>query len=58
MDKTTRDVVQAYIKGDLPFFTGDTVNDDEAVPLLLMVLGRKLDTLIELMMEKNGSVGL
>jgi hypothetical protein len=48
MDNSTREVLQSYIKEEIPDAVRHTLSDTELVPVLLMVLGSKLDTLIKL----------
>ena len=49
MDRATKEELQSYLKKELHRPATSTFNDDELVPLLLMVLGIKLNTLIELL---------
>lgn len=54
MDTTTKEVLQRYLNTEFHRPATNTYKDDELVPLLLMVLGIKLNTLIELT-DKGGS---
>jgi hypothetical protein len=54
MDRTTKEELQSYLNRELDRPATSKFNDDELVPLLLMVLGIKLNTLIELT-DKGGS---
>jgi len=51
MDKNTVEVLQSYIKQELPLAEVHTFTEDELVPVMLMALGSKLDRLIELLNE-------
>lgn len=57
MDDFTREVLQSYLEKEVPIY-GHTLKDDEFTPVLLMVVGRKLDQLIRVLEEKGvGSQG-
>ena len=48
MENDTKEVLKSYIEREIPFAKVHTFRDDEFVPVPLMVLASKLDTLIRL----------
>jgi hypothetical protein len=52
MDADTRGVLQSYIEKEVPTY-GHKLTDDEFTPILLMVVGVKLDRLMAMLEEKG-----
>jgi hypothetical protein len=53
MDSITREELQSYLNKELHRPAKSTFHDDEIVPVLLMILGVKIDALIKLTEERN-----